>query len=80
MNTYGINLKAYHEDHHDWILSIPAKKQVTCTCYRCKKKRRNLRDLKEKESLSAQKKILGISGFVGLHSSKTGQNNLSKSK
>lgn len=39
MNNYGIRLSAYHEDHHDWILSIPAKKKIICECMKCKRKR-----------------------------------------
>lgn len=36
---YGILLEAYHEQHHDWILSIPAKRKVTCECDRCEASR-----------------------------------------
>lgn len=32
---FGIKLDAYHPSHHDWVLSIPAKKPYVCTCLRC---------------------------------------------
>lgn len=52
MNKYGIRLSAYHEDHHDWILSIPAKKQVFCDCLKCKRKRKNKKPQKQEISVA----------------------------
>lgn len=43
--VFGVLLSAYHEDHHDWVLSIVAKKSYTCTCLRCKRKKKHLEDM-----------------------------------